>query len=51
MAQKGDNENDKYYVPIQTRLGRRIVKPNCFGQSAAISLGLLNFQFKAFLQN
>ena len=51
MAREGDNDNDEYYVPIQTRLGRRIVNPNCFGQSAAISLGLLNFQFNAFLQN
>ena len=50
MDREGDNDNDKYYVPIQTRSGRRIVKPNCFGQAAAISLGLLTFQCNTFLQ-
>ena len=51
MDREGDNDNDEYYIPIQTRSGRRIFKPNSFGQSAAIALGLLNFQFNAFLQN
>ena len=51
MAQDGDNYNDEYYVPIQTRSGLIIVKTNRFRQAAAISLGLLNFQFDAFLQN
>ena len=51
MDREGDNENDKYYVLIQTRSGQRIVKPNRFGQAAAISLVLLNFQWNAFLQN
>ena len=50
MAQKGGNENDEYYAPIQTRLGRRIVKPNSFGNVAAISIGLLTCQCSAFLQ-
>ena len=50
MAREGDNDNDKYYVPIQTRSSRRIVQPNHFGQASAISLGLLTFQCNAFLQ-
>ena len=50
MAREGDNDNDKYYVPIQNISGRRIVKPNRFGQAAAIALGLLTFQCDAFLQ-
>ena len=50
MAQEGDNENDEYYLPIKTRLGRIIVKPNRFGQSATIALGLLTFQYNDFLQ-
>ena len=44
MDREGDNENDKYYVPIKTRPGQRIVKLNRFGQAAAIALGLLTFQ-------
>ena len=48
MAREGDNENDKYYVLIQTRSGQIIVKPNRFGQVVAIALGLLNFQCKCF---
>ena len=51
MAQEGDNENDEYYVPIQTRSGQIIVKTNRFGQAAAIALGLLTCQCNAFLQN
>ena len=51
MARNVDNDNYKYYVPIQTRSGRRIVKPNCFGQVATIALDLLTFKFNAFLQN
>ena len=50
MAREGDNDNGEYYVPIQTRLGRIIVNPNGFVQSSAISLGLLTFQWNAFLQ-
>ena len=50
MAREVDNENDEYYLPIQTRSDRIIVDPNLFGQSAAISLGLLNFQFNTFLK-
>ena len=50
MDREGDNDNDKYYVPIQTRSGRIIVNPNRFGQAAAIALGLLTFQCNAFLQ-
>ena len=49
MAQEGDNENDEYDVPIQTRSGIRIVNPNRFGKAAAIALGLLSFQCNAFL--
>ena len=51
MAQKGDNDDYEYYVPMQTRSGQRIVKPNRFGQAAAIALGLLTFQFNDLLQN
>ena len=51
MAREGDNDNDEYYVLIKTRSGRIIVKPNHFGQAAAIALGLLSFPFNAFLQN
>ena len=50
MDRGRDNANDEYYVTIQTISGQRIVKPNRFGQAAAISLGLLTFQFNAFLQ-
>ena len=50
MAREGDNDNGEYYVPIQTRLGRRIVKPNRFGQEAAILLGLLTYQCNGLLQ-
>ena len=50
MDQEGDNDNDKYYVPIQIISGQRIFKPNCFGQAAAISLGLLTFQCNTFPQ-
>ena len=49
MAREGDNDNDKYYVPIQTRSVRRIVKPNRFVQAATIALGILTFQCNAFL--
>ena len=51
MAWEGDNYNGEYYVLIQTRSGRKIVKTNRFGQAAVISLGLLTFQLNAFLQN
>ena len=50
MDWEEDNNNDEYYVPIQTRSGRIIFKPNSFGQSAAIALGLLTCQCNAFLQ-
>ena len=50
MDQEGDNDNDKYYVPIQTRSCRIIVKPNRFRQAAATALGLLTFLRNAFLQ-
>ena len=50
MTLEGDNDNPEYFVPIQTRSGRRIVKPNRFGQAAAISLGILTFQCNAFLK-
>ena len=50
MAREVDNDNDEYYVPIQTRLGRIFVTPNSFGQAAAISIGILTCQFNAFLQ-
>ena len=36
MAREGYNENDEYYITIQTLLVRRIVKANPFGQAAAI---------------
>ena len=51
MAREGDNDNDEYYVPIKTRLGRKIIKTNRFGQSSAIVLGLLTCQCNAFLKN
>ena len=50
MAQEGDNDNDEYYIPIQTISGRIFVKPNQFGQATAISLGLLTCQYNDFLQ-
>ena len=50
MAREGDNDNDEYYVTIQTRLGRRIVNPNRFVQAAAIALGILTCLCIAFLQ-
>ena len=50
MDREGDNDNDKYYVLIQTISGQRIVKPNRFGQAAAIALGVLTFQCNAILQ-
>ena len=50
MAWERDNENDEYYVPIQNRSGWIIVKPNRFWQETEISLGLLNFQYNAFLK-
>ena len=51
MAREGDNDNDKYFVPIKTRSGLRIIKPICFGQAAAIVLGLLTFQCTAFMKS
>ena len=51
MDREGDNDNDKYYVPIQTRSGRIFVKPNRFRQAAATELGLLTFLRNVFLQN
>ena len=50
MALEGDNDNGEYYLPIQTRAGRIIVKPNRFGQAVAIAIGLLTFKCNAFLQ-
>ena len=50
MALEGDDDNNDYYVPIQTRSGRKIVKPTRFGQGIAIALGLLTCQCSAFLQ-
>ena len=50
MDREGDNDNDKYYVPIQTRSGQRTVKPNRFGKAATIALDLLTFQCNTFLK-
>ena len=50
MDREGDNDNNEYYELIQTRSSLIIVKPNRFGQAAAISLGLLTCQCNAFLQ-
>ena len=50
MAREGDDDNNYYYVPIQTRSGRKIVKPTRFGQATAIALGLLTCQCSEFLQ-
>ena len=50
MALERDNDNDEYYVPIQTRVGQRIDNPNIFLQAAAIALGLSTCQYHAFLQ-
>ena len=41
MDREGDNKNDEYYVLIQTRSDRKIVKPNSFGQATVIALGIL----------
>ena len=51
MSREGDNYNYEYYVLIQTRLGWIIIKPNIFGQAAAISLGILTCQCNDFLKN
>ena len=51
MTREGNNDNDEYYVPIQTRSCRIIVNIDPFVQAATIALGLLTFQFHAFLQN
>ena len=51
MSQEGDDDNDEYYVLIQTISGEINVRPNRFGQASTIALGLLNFQWHAFLQN
>ena len=51
MDQDIDNDNNEYYLPIQTRSGQIIVNPNRFVQAAAISLGLLACQCNAFPQN
>ena len=50
MSRDGHNANDEYYVLIQIILGRRIVKPNRFGNAAAVSPGILTCQCKDFLQ-
>ena len=50
MDREGDNDSNEYYVPIQTRSGGIFLKPNSFGQAAAIALGILIFQCKYFLQ-
>ena len=50
MAREVDNDNDEYYVPIQTISGRIIVKPNRFGQASEIALGILTCQYNAFLK-
>ena len=50
MAQEGDNNNDEYYVPIQTKLGRIIVKPDRFRQETTIALGILTCQCNDFFQ-
>ena len=49
MDQEGDNDNDEYYVQIQTGSGRRTVKPNRLGQAAATVLGFLTCQCNDFL--
>ena len=50
MARERDNNNDEYYVPIQTISSQRIVKPNSFGQASAIALDLLTCQCNAFIK-
>ena len=50
MTREGDIGNDEYYVPIKTRLGWRVVKPNRFGQASTIALVLLTCRCNAFLQ-
>ena len=50
MTLEVDNDNDEYYVLIQTILVRIIVRSNIFGQATAISIGLLTCQWNAFLQ-
>ena len=50
IPREGDNDNDKYYVPIQTRSDWIIVKSNRFGQESTIALGILTCQCNAFLK-
>ena len=50
MAREVDNENDEYYVLIQTKLGGIIIKTNRFRQAAAIAIGILTCQCNAFLK-
>ena len=50
MVKEEDKEKDKYYVLTKNISGGRIVKPNRFGQSATIALGILTCQFNTFPQ-
>ena len=49
MDQDIDNDNNEYYLPIQTRSGQIIVNPNHFGQAYSIALGLLTCKCNASL--
>ena len=48
MAREGDN--DEYHIPIKTRSGRRILKPDRFGQACTIALDLFTCRCNALLQ-
>ena len=50
MDGEGDNENDEYYVPVQTIPDRIIVKPNRFGQAASTSLNILTCKYNTDLK-
>ena len=41
-SREEDNDNDEYYLLIQTIYSKIIVRTNIFGKSSAIVLGLLN---------
>ena len=50
MTGEGDNENDEYYIPIETIAGQRIVKPNQFGQATIIEIGIITCKCNDFLK-
>ena len=48
MAREGDNDNDEYYVPIQTISGQIFVNPNRFCTSSRNCTWSLKFSIHCF---